>query len=50
MSAPVRLFVVEGADHSLSVPKRAGRSQEEIYQLVEDELVDWIKRTESATR
>ena len=42
MSAPVRLFVVEGGDHSLSVPKSSKKTQEEIYRLVEEEIIGWM--------
>ncbi len=42
MSAPVKLFVVEGGDHSLAVPKSGPRTQEEIYRLVEDEIIGWM--------
>ncbi len=42
MSTPVRLFVVENGDHSLSVPKRGEKTQEEIYRLVEDEITGWM--------
>jgi len=42
MSAPVRLFVVESGDHSLSVPKSSKRTQEEVYRLVEEEISGWM--------
>jgi uncharacterized protein len=42
MSAKVRLFVVEGGDHSLSVPKSGKRTQEEVYRLVEEEISGWM--------
>jgi len=42
MSAPVRLFVVEHGDHSLSVPKSGEKTQEEIYRLVEEEISGWM--------
>jgi len=38
-----RLYVVEGGDHSLKVPKSAGVSQEEAHRAVLDEIGAWLK-------
>ncbi len=37
------LHVIEGGDHSLKVPKRAGITQEEVYRTVQDEIARWLK-------
>jgi predicted alpha/beta-hydrolase family hydrolase len=42
ITAPVRLFVVEEGDHSLTVPKRFSLPQEEVYARVEGEIAGWI--------
>ena len=39
------LHVIEGGDHSLKVPKRAGVTQEEVYKAVQDEIARWLKST-----
>jgi len=44
MKAPVELCAIEGADHSLKVPKKASRSQAEVDTLVLDTIETWIKR------
>lgn len=36
-----KLFVVEGGDHSLKVPKSSG-TQQEIYDSVMDEIASWV--------
>jgi predicted alpha/beta-hydrolase family hydrolase len=43
MKARVQLFVVEGGDHSLSVPKSSSVPQEDIYRRVEDEIARWMR-------
>jgi uncharacterized protein len=37
------LHLIEGGDHSLKVPKRAGVAQEEVYKGVQDEIARWLK-------
>jgi predicted alpha/beta-hydrolase family hydrolase len=36
------LLVIEGGDHSLAVPRKSGRSQEEVYDEVQGQIVRWI--------
>jgi hypothetical protein len=43
LKAPVELQVVEGGDHSLKVPKRAGVPQEAIYKDVQDRIDQWLR-------
>ncbi len=43
LPAEVKLYVVEGGDHSLKVPKSAGVSQEEVYAAVLDEIARWVR-------
>jgi predicted alpha/beta-hydrolase family hydrolase len=42
LKTPCKLYEVEGGDHSLKVPKKAG-SQEEVYATVQDEIARWLK-------
>ena len=37
------LYVVEGGDHSLKVPKSQGVSQDEVYAAAMDQIVGWLK-------
>lgn len=37
------LHIIEGGDHSLKVPKKAGVTQEEVYRSVQDEIVRWLR-------
>jgi predicted alpha/beta-hydrolase family hydrolase len=39
-----KLHVVDGADHSFSVPKRSGRTQEEIRQDLADAVSTWVEQ------
>lgn len=36
------LYVVEGGDHSLKVPKSLGIPQDEIYKSTQDEVASWL--------
>lgn len=42
MSAPVDLLVIDGGDHSLSVPKRGPETQEDIYRRLEEHIASWM--------
>ena len=42
LAAPADLHVVENADHSFKVPKRAGVAQEDVYDAVLDRVADWL--------
>lgn len=44
LKTPAELYVVEGGDHSLKVPKSAGVTQEEVYRSVLDKIAGWLKR------
>ena len=44
LDAPAHLFVVEGGDHSYKVPKRSGRTQDDVYESVLGEIERWIWR------
>jgi predicted alpha/beta-hydrolase family hydrolase len=37
------LYVVEGGDHSLKVPKSQGITQDEVYASAMDTIADWLK-------
>jgi hypothetical protein len=41
LSAPVTLHVVENGDHSLAPPKRSSLSIDEVYNQVQDTIVQW---------
>jgi uncharacterized protein len=43
LKAQADLYAVEGADHSFKVPKKAPLSQEQVYNLVLDEIVRWLR-------
>ena len=42
LAASTDLHVVENADHSFKVPKRAGVAQEDLYDAVLDRVADWL--------
>jgi predicted alpha/beta-hydrolase family hydrolase len=42
LRAPTTLHVVDGADHSLSVPRSASASQHEVYDRVLETIAAWI--------
>ncbi|MEK6301263.1 MAG: alpha/beta family hydrolase [Acidobacteriota bacterium] len=42
LKTPCKLYEVEGGDHSLKVPKKAG-SQEQVYATVQDEIARWLR-------
>ena len=39
---PATLHEIKGGDHSFKVPKSAGISQEEVYELAMDEIARWL--------
>jgi predicted alpha/beta-hydrolase family hydrolase len=39
---PATMFEIEGGDHSFKAPKKFGRTQDEIYEAVMDEIVRWV--------
>jgi predicted alpha/beta-hydrolase family hydrolase len=39
---PATLFVIEGGDHSLKVPKSLGVPQQQIYESTMDEIARWL--------
>ena len=43
LATPVTLHVVENGDHSLSPPKGSAVSADEIYDQVQDTIVQWAK-------
>jgi uncharacterized protein len=43
LKAPADLHVVEGGDHSFKVPKKAGLSQEQVYERVLDTIAQWLR-------
>lgn len=42
LKTPCKLYEVEGGDHSLKVPKKAG-SQQDVYAAVQDEIAKWLR-------
>jgi len=42
VSAPWRLHVVEGGDHSFKVPKKLGRSEARVWEEILEVATDWI--------
>ena len=45
VGAPVQLHVVDETDHQLHVPKRAGRTQEQVNQEILATLEAWMRKT-----
>ena len=43
LTAPARLCVVEGGDHSFKVTKKAARSQNEVHEFILDEIERWLR-------
>ena len=43
LEPPADLYVVEGGDHSLRIPKRAGMGQQEVYDRVQDRIATWLR-------
>ncbi len=41
--AAARLHVVEGGDHSLNIRRTCGPPREEIYAMVMDEVIRWVR-------
>jgi uncharacterized protein len=39
-----QLYAIASGDHSFKVPKKAGISQEQIYHMAQDTIVDWIQK------
>lgn len=39
-----KVFVIEGGDHSFKAPKSFGRSQQEIYETVMDQVAEWARQ------
>ena len=42
---PATIYEIEGGDHSFKVPKSAGVTQQQVYESILDEIVDWRSRT-----
>ena len=40
---PATLYVVEGGNHSLKVPKKTGLTQQQVYETVMDEIAGWLQ-------
>jgi uncharacterized protein len=43
LTAPARLCVVEGGDHSFKVAKKAALSQDQVYEFIFDEVEGWLR-------
>jgi uncharacterized protein len=44
LSAPVQIDVVEGGDHSFTVPKKWPQAQEAVLEGIQDRVAEWIAR------
>ena len=40
---PAKIYEIEGGDHSFKAPKKFGKTQEEVYEAVLNEIVEWVK-------
>lgn len=45
LGASATLYVVEGGDHSFTVPKKWPVPQEKVFEAVQDKIVEWLKET-----
>jgi predicted alpha/beta-hydrolase family hydrolase len=43
LKAPVKLYPVEGGDHSFKVQKRSGLAQQEVYEAIYEQIVGWLR-------
>ena len=43
LKLPATMYEIEGGDHSFKAPKKFGKTQEEIYNAVMDEIVRWVR-------
>ena len=43
LTAPARLHVVDGGDHSFKVARKAALSQDQVYEVVFDEIEGWLR-------
>ena len=43
LKLPATMYSIEGGDHSFKAPKKFGKTQEQIYEDVMDEIVRWIQ-------
>jgi len=48
LEARAELHVVENGDHSFKVPKRAGISQEAVYDAILDRIARWLRESGAA--
>lgn len=44
LKTPWDLEVIDGGDHSFKLPKSYGTSEQEVYSLILDKTVSWLKR------
>jgi predicted alpha/beta-hydrolase family hydrolase len=42
------LYPIEGADHSLKVPKKGNPPQAQVYETAMDEIATWLERTNAS--
>ena len=42
IKVPCELFVIEGGDHSFKVPKKAGKTQDQVYTETLDKISEWV--------
>ena len=40
---PAELYVVEGGDHSFTVPKKSGIKQQDVYRKIQDHIATWLR-------
>lgn len=44
LSLSATLYLIEGGDHSLKVPKKGNPPQEQVYESTMDEIARWLRR------
>ena len=45
LQCPTQLYEIEGGDHSFKVPKRSGRTDEEVFKAAIEVIINWIRHT-----
>jgi len=45
LPAPVTLHVIEDGDHSFKVPKRAGRTEQQVWDQIAEAIASWLFET-----
>jgi len=45
LSAPSTIYVIEEGDHSFKVPKRSGKTEQQVWDEIVAAVVSWLTQT-----